>query len=223
MSLNTKQSPFSRSVKWAVPGFEYVLLFNSFPFFYFDSFLCIASIFTSFLCSFSQLRLCPLSNSTVSHRQVFLSFVASLSGRLREQLSRTSYMSDSLCFDLLFLVSFLPADFHALGFVCLVFDFGLHKDGQSCFTPVYCCAIVSTHLRVPDRLQDFLTNPGWVHKMSYTHSSEVWVWLGGKLEAFSYEGKTSKLNLSDMCAKTSESMWENVLWTDETKVQLSRL
>lgn len=33
MSLNTKQSPFSRSVKWAVPGFEYVLLFNSFPFF----------------------------------------------------------------------------------------------------------------------------------------------------------------------------------------------
>lgn len=55
-------------------------------------------------------------------------------------------------------------------------------------------------------------------------SSEVWLRSGGKLEALSMKEKhPSELNLSKMYTKTSESMWENMLWSDETKVQLSWL
>lgn len=40
----------------------------------------------------------------------------------------------------------------ALGFVCLVLDFGLNKDTENCLTIVCCCIIVSTN-RVPDRVK----------------------------------------------------------------------
>lgn len=87
--------------------------------------------------------------------------------------SKSSYMNDSLGFDLCSLFAW----FLSLGWI---------KTPRAAL-PL--CAAAPLCPPVPGELQGFLTNPGCIHVMT---SSEVWIRSGGKLEAFSYEGKTSK-------------------------------
>lgn len=106
-------------------------------------------------------------------------------------------MNDSLGFDLCW---FLP------------FEFGLNKGTWSCFTPVCCCTIVSPSSWGAARFSD----KSWLLQKFGFDLVASWKHFLMK------EKHPSELNLSKM-PKTSESMWENMLWSDETKVQLSWL